>query len=692
MNLTQHEGPGSAAFLGPEATLSGPRACVDGSTRMGGCCFRPQRPSGSAEERSGLLNDDTKAASPTAHLAGTVGGTCAPQGDNNIRKMTDTVPLKVEDTDVVQLKLPKSDVSEYVVARENGSLLGEAAHVSDKAALEHGITREESLETFLDKSSSSVLPQEVDSQWEYGDRCPASSVPVRKQDGTPQEAQMYADMSDVCRHDDEGDVNSKVANGCTMVTELCLNEDDAPSSAHTQEATMTTMCQEYTSEPSCLVNEGSEDGECSTLISGQDEKGHDARAQPTEAKLGGEEEKRPVHFNDVETLTATPEVTSSLHGTKENQQENIVQHVADDQDGGCPAATENDKNVETMEDEELSEETPQVLREEVGPAEGSLRSSDEDLYRGEGESPNNAQAAPLESSPLEARCSLGPAMDILSYSEREWRGNTAKSALIRKGYKELSQRFASVRQVRGDNYCALRATLFQMLSQTSQVPVWLQEEDDDDDEDDDDVAADLSEMMGQWTFPGEEEAQPDATVRLQSSLEILRNKWHAAARCPSAAERLRLCDAAFRGGEEEAAMLEALKLLMLRRAVRLHAGMRGGRDVPLFCWLLFARDSSDCPRAFLANHLSRVGVSAGLEQVEMCLLGDALHCTLQVYRLYMADTEEFVAYYPAEHKDQWPHISLITEDDRHYNVPVANLDQEDNRETKDEEVTAAAVS
>lgn len=33
---------------------------------------------------------------------------------------------------------------------------------------------------------------------------------------------------------------------------------------------------------------------------------------------------------------------------------------------------------------------------------------------------------------LEDRCSLAPAMDILSYSEREWKGNTAKSALIRK--------------------------------------------------------------------------------------------------------------------------------------------------------------------------------------------------------------------------------------------------------------------
>lgn len=107
---------------------------------------------------------------------------------------------------------------------------------------------------------------------------------------------------------------------------------------------------------------------------------------------------------------------------------------------------------------------------------------------------------------MEDRCSLAPAMDILSYSEREWRGNTAKSALIRKvsdgfhfksrsfawgrpsvllwcccvllqGYTEMSSRFSSLRRVRGDNYCALRATLFQVFTHSTQLPSWLQDED-----------------------------------------------------------------------------------------------------------------------------------------------------------------------------------------------------------------------
>lgn len=57
-------------------------------------------------------------------------------------------------------------------------------------------------------------------------------------------------------------------------------------------------------------------------------------------------------------------------------------------------------------------------------------------------------------------------------------------------------------------------------------------------------------------------------------------------------------------------------------------------------------------------------------KVEMFLLGYTLECTIQVYRLYKADTEEFVTYYPDDHKDDWPSVCLVTEDDRHYNVPI----------------------
>lgn len=45
------------------------------------------------------------------------------------------------------------------------------------------------------------------------------------------------------------------------------------------------------------------------------------------------------------------------------------------------------------------------------------------------------------------------------------------------GYEEVSQKFTSIRRVRGDNYCALRATLFQAMSQPAELPPWLRDPD-----------------------------------------------------------------------------------------------------------------------------------------------------------------------------------------------------------------------
>lgn len=45
---------------------------------MGNCCCHTENPCGSAEERSGLLDDDVKATVPT-------GGTSGPDGDDAVR-------------------------------------------------------------------------------------------------------------------------------------------------------------------------------------------------------------------------------------------------------------------------------------------------------------------------------------------------------------------------------------------------------------------------------------------------------------------------------------------------------------------------------------------------------------------------------------------------------------------------------
>ncbi|XP_039983216.1 uncharacterized protein LOC120790033 [Xiphias gladius] len=489
---------------------------------------------------------------------------------------------------------------------------------------------------------------------------------------------------------------------------------------------ISVVSQEINKEgPSCAVTEDSDNGSSSWCKQAgpEDIRSHDVSESSGVNRIG-EERDSTNSIREPET-TAPPDASKSSNSSQNakpdsqcsatsskevTSSENIEQDIGKeimlkmhDKDGDVPKAKEDDVMKEEAEnaltetntqDAEIQEVTGKeeqlagstatdvnvevvTVTEKEDSAEDDLGNSEEDLYRGAEELPVSQNNKPGQPSVFETtflkvedRCSLAPAVDILSYSEREWKGNTAKSALIRKGYKEISQRFGSLRRVRGDNYCALRATLFQVLSNSTQLPAWLQEED---------ITMILMQLeaqeglMSQWTFPGEclqGDGTGDVTQQLKGYMELLQNKWQAAVDCSSAAERQQLCERVFQGGEEELGLLEALKLLMLVRAVELHSCMQGSGDVPLFCWLLFARDSSDCPRSFLSNHLSHVGLSAGLEQVEMFLLGYALQCTIQVYRLYKADTEEFVTYYPDDHKDDWPSVCLITEDDRHYNAPV----------------------
>lgn len=304
-----------------------------------------------------------------------------------------------------------------------------------------------------------------------------------------------------------------------------------------------------------------------------------------------------------------------------------------------------------------------------------------DLYLGEeeielGASKDKPSKAVLELTipGVESRSSLAPAVDILAYSEREWKGNTAKSALIRKGYGEMSRSFSALKQVRGDNYCALRATLYQVLATSTKMPTWLQDEgflslpE---------VIEDREHLIGGWVFPpvctwGSEK---NSVERLKHYLDLLKKKWQATAACESPEERQSLCERVFQGGEEEYGLLEALKFLMLAKAIELHGNMVADQEVPVFCWLLFARDTSENPQTLLANHLSQIGFSGGVEQVEMFLLGYALQHTIQAFRLYMTDTVEFVTHYPDDHKQEWPCVCIVTEDDRHYNVPVRRTSQ-----------------
>ncbi|XP_070213805.1 ubiquitin thioesterase otulin isoform X3 [Bos mutus] len=252
--------------------------------------------------------------------------------------------------------------------------------------------------------------------------------------------------------------------------------------------------------------------------------------------------------------------------------------------------------------------------------------SEEDMYRAADEIEKEKELLIHERGSSEARLSVAPEMDIMDYCKKEWRGNTQKATCMKKGYEEVSQKFTSIRRVRGDNYCALRATLFQAMSQPAALPSWLQD--------------------------------PELTL------------WASLAELRTAEARQMACDELFTNEEEEYSLYEAVKFLMLNRAIELYDDKEKGREVPFFSVLLFARDTSSDPGQLLRNHLNQVGHTGGLEQVEMFLLAYAVRHTIQVYRLSKYGTEEFITVYPTDAPRDWPVVTLIAEDDRHYNVPV----------------------
>ncbi|XP_074682337.1 ubiquitin thioesterase otulin isoform X3 [Strix aluco] len=207
----------------------------------------------------------------------------------------------------------------------------------------------------------------------------------------------------------------------------------------------------------------------------------------------------------------------------------------------------------------------------------SSEDSEEDMYR-DAEEIEREKILLCETSSSEHKLSVAPEIDIMEYCRKEWRGNTPVAKRMRKGYEAVAQKFASIRRVRGDNYCALRATLFQALSQATQLPSWLQSED--------------------FTMLPE---------NLLSKYDWIK-QWQLKQKL----------------GRKMGEIRDEIKeyLILLRK------------------------------------------------KVEMFLLAYALQYTIQVYRLYKYSTDEFITLYPNDPEEDWPVVTLITEDDRHYNIPV----------------------
>ncbi|KFO30201.1 Protein FAM105B, partial [Fukomys damarensis] len=245
---------------------------------------------------------------------------------------------------------------------------------------------------------------------------------------------------------------------------------------------------------------------------------------------------------------------------------------------------------------------------------------EEDMYRAADEIEKEKELLIHERGASEPRLSVAPEMDIMDYCKKEWRGHTQKATCMKKLPEKLISRYNWIRQ-------------------------W---------------------KLG-LKLDGRSE---DLVEKIKESLALLRKKWAGLAEMKTAEERQMACDELFTNEEEEYSLYEAVKFLMLNRAIELYDDKEKGKEVPFFSVLLFARDTSNDPGQLLRNHLNQVGHTGGLEQVEMFLLAYAVRHTIQVYRLSKYNTEEFVTVYPTDPPEDWPVVTLIAEDDRHYNVPV----------------------
>jgi len=67
--------------------------------------------------------------------------------------------------------------------------------------------------------------------------------------------------------------------------------------------------------------------------------------------------------------------------------------------------------------------------------------------------------------------------------------------------------------------------------------------------------------------------------------------------------------------EVDLQLLEAVKVLMMLNALSLYEDNLCGNRVPIFVWLLYARETSHTPEMLFRNHIDRIGDSTGIEQV-----------------------------------------------------------------------------
>ncbi|XP_076352963.1 uncharacterized protein LOC143248463 isoform X2 [Tachypleus tridentatus] len=248
---------------------------------------------------------------------------------------------------------------------------------------------------------------------------------------------------------------------------------------------------------------------------------------------------------------------------------------------------------------------------------------------------------------------------------------TSQVDILTKGYIQIISSYGwnKLRLVRRDEYCALRASLFQALSQGlpvlqhyggastvyQKLEKWL---------------SDSCPWLKLWNFSEELPYRKTNCLQgFQTCLQMLEETEKEVAITTTDVEDF-LVTKLNSNPTLDLHLMEAVKLLMLVSAIELYPRYQSQENLPVFIWLLFARETSRTPKDLMLNHLNALKQTKHIREVELYLLGYSLFVTLKVFQLLHYGGDNFVTHYPEWNIGTWPEIVLIAENDLCYNTIV----------------------
>jgi ubiquitin thioesterase otulin len=301
-----------------------------------------------------------------------------------------------------------------------------------------------------------------------------------------------------------------------------------------------------------------------------------------------------------------------------------------------------------------------IRKQALDPLQDNLRTS---IYP-----PNNPENKGLPS--------VGNKIKIEEYVAQEWTGFTPRAEKMKKGYSAIEQAgYKNIQQIRGDNYCGLRASLYQALRLGIAFPSIKET-----------LELLKKEMHGllNWNFANQKRLIEELNERVGSDqntqygmfermkfvLEKFEEKtasFQNLAKDERESEAYRLLNSK----EGDVIFKEALKLHMMAGFLRLYQMKENNQEIPEFAYTMFAYEETETPQKFMINSLNLAGDTAGLLQQEMCLLAHILSTSIKVFRPgSYGDQWDFINTFPVakENQDISKPLILVSEDNRHYNV------------------------